>query len=72
MANGHGDWQAARIGGMGSPIGGRPSGPQKEDEKMICGGNSVPGVGQRVRNASGSTSKGATGVVSDCCEMYCP
>ena len=72
MATGQGGWQTAWTNGARSPIGGRPSGPPKENGKRMCGGNSVPGEEQRVGDASENASKGAMRGVSNCYEMYYP
>ena len=74
MATGHDGWQTARTGGAGSPMGGRPSGPQAEDGRRVRKGNSVPREEKRVSDASGSASKGVTGVKCTfcCCKIYYP
>ena len=72
MATSHGNWQTMWIDGAGSPIRGQLLGLPKKDEKRMRGDNIVPRDEQRVGNTSGSASKGATGVVSGCCEMYYP
>ena len=71
MATGCGGRKTAQTGGVGSLMGGRSLGMPMEDGKGLREGNPVSGEVQRVGDASGSASKGARGVLSDCYKMYC-
>lgn len=72
MAIGDGARQTVWTGGAERSIGGRPWGLLIEDGRRIRKGNSMPGVELVVGDASGSASKSAVSVVSDCCKMYYP
>lgn len=67
MATDHGCRQTIRTDAAGSPISSRPSRLPTRDGKEACGGNSLAGEEERVGEASGRLSKGATSAVSNCC-----
>ena len=70
MATDHGGPRPDRTGGAGTPVDGRPSGLPMDDGRTEGKGRSGPGVEQLGGDASGSASKGAASILSNCCSKY--